>query len=190
MRLIFSAPGLRPCSGHSGILAQQVKRGLPQNPLAVMRAKSDAKGAPQPPSLDLRAHHLLCVHGFRGLGYSDEFVAHMRRVKEELAQDSIAVRVHVGPDVICRACPHLATRSQCTQAGGTERDRAVMAALGVEPGAVGAPTAVRAWGWWVRRVTERISLALLAEICEDCSWFPSGYCAAGIARLQQPPQGG
>ena len=154
------------------------------------REKPDGKGDHRARRLDLRAHHLLCLHGFRGLGYSDEFVANMRQVKKALAQDSIAVQVHLRPDAICRACPHLATRSECTQAGGTERDRAVMAALGVEPGAVGAPTAVRAWGWWVRRVTERISLALLAEICEDCSWFPSGYCAAGIARLQQPPQGG
>jgi hypothetical protein len=167
-----------------------------------MRAKSDAKEAPQPPPLDLRAHHLLCAHGLRGLGYSDEFVAHMRQVKDGSTQDSIAVRVHVGPDVICRACPHLATRSECTQAGGTERDRAAMAALGVEPGAVdaptavgaptavSAPTAVRPWRWWVARIAQRITPARLAEICEGCSWFPSGYCLAGIARLRQTPEGG
>jgi hypothetical protein len=140
--------------------------------------------ARRPRPLHLRAHHLLCLHGFRGLGYSHEFVANMRRIKQRLEQDSLVVGMHVGPDTICRACPHLATRAECSRPDGTDRDRAVVAALGIEPGTV------KPWPWWVHRVRARITPQRLAAICADCSWFPLGYCQAGIERLHEHREGG
>lgn len=136
--------------------------------------------------LDLRAHHLLCLHGFRGLGYGEAFVANMRQVKERLEQeqDSIPVQVHLGPDVICRVCPWLGVGGECTRAGVSNRDRAVMAALEIEAGAV------RPWHWWVERVALRIPSARFVEICGDCTWFPLGYCQAGIERIRQTCKGG
>ena len=135
--------------------------------------------APDIVPLMLRAHHVLCVQGFRGLGYSEAFVARMREIKNALEQDSIAVAVGPGPDAICGACPQLARRPACGSDSGTERDGAVMAILGVEPGTV------LPWREWLKRVAERVSPAVLAEICQDCSWFPLSYCTAGMMDLRQ-----
>jgi hypothetical protein len=129
--------------------------------------------------LDLRAHHLLCLHGFRGLGYSPEFVTNMQQVVEALSRDAVLVEVGLGPDVICQPCPHLVDRPPCADPAGTARDRLVLAALEVSPGTV------KPWREWQERVAGRISPARLTEICEDCSWFPAGYCRAGLEALRE-----
>ena len=146
-----------------------------------MRA-ADEKPRDRASVIPLRPHHLLCLHGFRGLGYSDAFVANMRQVKERLEADSTIVEVRPAPDAICTACPHLHTRPQCTRDGGSDRDRAVAAALGIVPGTV------QSWQYWVALVARRMSPALMAEICGDCSWFPLGYCVEGIAALRRGKQ--
>ena len=125
----------------------------------------------------LRAHHLLCLHGFRGLGYSEEFVAGMRRVQEALADGAQVVAVGLGPDVICQPCPHLTERPRCAREDGSEKDRAVLAALEVAPGLA------RPWQWWQQRLAERMPPARFTEICGDCSWYDLGYCLEGMAAL-------
>ena len=130
-------------------------------------------------TIALRAHHLLCLHGFRGLGYSEEFVAGMRRVQEALGDGGQRVEVVLGPDVICRPCPHLAERPRCAREDGSERDGAVLAALDVPAGLI------RPWRWWQERLAERIPPARFTEICCDCAWYDLGYCLEGMAALQR-----
>ena len=129
--------------------------------------------------LALKAHHLLCLHGFRGLGYSEAFVAAMQQIKHALTDESTPVVMGLGPDAACTACPHLATRPACSSDLGSDRDRAVMAVLEAEPGTV------MSWREWQTRIAERVSPAVLNRICRDCSWLPLGYCAAGIMELRQ-----
>jgi hypothetical protein len=134
--------------------------------------------------LRLRAHHALCLQGFVGLGYSDSFTENMRAVKDALADDSTEVEMTLAPDAICGACPHLATRASCGSPEGTDRDRAVIAALDVAPGD-GRP-----WGWWLARVGERISPDWLESACQECQWFPLGHCLKGIRDLWQTEAAG
>jgi hypothetical protein len=129
--------------------------------------------------LVLRAHHLLCLQGFVGMGYSDAFTANMGRIKSALEDDSTVVQVTLAPDVICGACPHLTTRPACGRLSGTERDRAVAAALAVAPGTS------HPWRWWLARIGERISPKWLVENCSDCSWFPLGHCLRAIRDLSR-----
>src|SRR5262245_45587367 len=86
--------------------------------------------------LDLSAHHALCVHGFRGMGYSSGFVAELTRVVARLRDRPEApVRVAVGADRACRACPSL-TPGGCARYGPAVRDHdaRVAARLGVAAG--------------------------------------------------------
>ncbi len=132
----------------------------------------------------LRAHHLLCLQGFVGLGYSDSFTENMRAIKEAVTNGSTVVEVTLAPDAICRPCPHLSARPACRSRDGTEKDRAVMAALGVAPGTA------RPWKWWLERVGQRISPEWLAETCGECQWFPLGHCLNGIRHLWQTEAAG
>ena len=74
-------------------------------------------------SVVLRVHHLLCLHGFRGFGYSPEFVSNMQLVRDGLASSpDVEVEVTTSPDDICSACPHL-QEGKCARDGGDSETR-------------------------------------------------------------------
>ena len=85
-------------------------------------------------SIVLRPHHLLCVQGFRGLGYSPQFVATMQRVVATLQDNAVLVRVEVRADVICQSCPYLTDSHICSRGTPADRDQAVLSVLKVRPG--------------------------------------------------------
>lgn len=133
----------------------------------------------------LRAHTLLCLQGFRGEGYSPEFVKNMAAVHRTLAEHrETVVEVLTSPDVVCGACPHQRV-SGCTLNGKrsevemTNQDRVVLAKLGLKAG--------RRVPW--RDILDRIRQSIrsddLPSICGSCRWLPLGYCRDGIERLRK-----
>lgn len=130
----------------------------------------------------LRAHHLLCALGFRGLGYSPEFTANMKRVVLRLRAGRQRVRLTDTPDVICAVCPNL-RGGRCRPASGRRcrvpaRDRRVLGRLGLSPGEV--VTAKRAYGLVRERITPN---DLRERICAGCRWLELGYCEEGLAEM-------
>lgn len=55
--------------------------------------------------MKIRGHHFLCIEGFRGKGYSSDFVENMKSVIDTLKKDPIVIPVDF-PDIICLSCPH------------------------------------------------------------------------------------
>src|SRR5688572_10685347 len=56
--------------------------------------------------MKLRGHHLLCVLGFKGMGYSQCFIDNMAEVVAQLRDShDPAVEIVEGPDDICLAAP-------------------------------------------------------------------------------------
>ncbi len=136
-----------------------------------------------PSDLKVRGHHLLCMFGFRGLGYSAEFVANMRSVVDSfLATPPPDVEVVDGADSICGACPHLAdegcARGESSEERVRAKDRAVLDVLGIEPGSRLSAAELRS------RVAKRVSVATLESLCARCSWWDHGYCAKGLEELR------
>ena len=78
----------------------------------------------------IRAHHLFCMKGFRGKGYSPYFVKHMAFVITSLAKGE-SIEVVIGPDEICSACPNLMDGA-CTLYGSKvdDMDAYIIATLG------------------------------------------------------------
>ncbi|MBI4181276.1 MAG: DUF1284 domain-containing protein [Chloroflexi bacterium] len=132
--------------------------------------------------LALRAHHLLCLLGFRGLGYSPEFVETMGKVAKDLhPKSTFPITLLAECDVICASCPHN-KGNQCRKKANAEskvraKDREVLRRLGFEVKAE-MPVA-EAWG----RIKERLTSSDIAEICPRCQWRELGYCAEGLERL-------
>ena len=54
----------------------------------------------------LRAHHLLCLRGFVGMGYNEEFVQNMTQIKERLESGEGVIIVDTCDD-ICGSCPNI-----------------------------------------------------------------------------------
>lgn len=55
--------------------------------------------------IKLRAHHGLCLYFYHGLGYSEEFVKNMNKVKEDLEKDPLIIIINECDD-ICKCCPN------------------------------------------------------------------------------------
>ena len=57
--------------------------------------------------MELRGHHLLCILGFQGYGYSEDFVLNMARINELRKTDKTTIKLINSSDDICSACPNL-----------------------------------------------------------------------------------
>ena len=55
----------------------------------------------------LRAHHLLCIQGFQGYGYSESFTKNMDEISKLLKDENVTVKLCDYPDDICKECPNL-----------------------------------------------------------------------------------
>jgi hypothetical protein len=135
-------------------------------------------------AIRLRGHTLLCLQGFRGLGYSPSFIENLDRIHRELAvHPERAVEVGETPDIVCGACPHQMP-SGCTLNGeGTEaqmhaQDRHVLSLLGLNGGDR------LQWSQVLDRIRSTLSGDDLPTICGQCRWLPLGYCREGIEQLR------
>jgi hypothetical protein len=81
----------------------------------------------------LRAHHLICLHFFRGEGYTQAYVENLRGILSRAESEEI--EVVMGADEVCQPCPHL-REGICTKGEEqiTELDLIAMNLLGVKPG--------------------------------------------------------
>jgi hypothetical protein len=133
----------------------------------------------------LRGHTLLCLQGFRGEGYSPEFVENMAAVHRALTdRPETWVEVLASPDVVCGACPHQLSPG-CTLNGVRseeemrDQDRVVLETLGLEIG-----DRVR-WCDILERIRRSVNGDDLPSICGTCRWLPLGYCREGLNRLHE-----
>lgn len=128
----------------------------------------------------IRGHTLLCLQGFRGKGYSDDFVLNMKRIYEGLFNNlRTEVEVVNFPDDICSVCPHLKGNACTLNGPDTEgemvrKDNNVIELLGLYPG--------RSYRWEgiLSRISQRLNPAILKDLCSECQWFFLGYCEEGI----------
>jgi len=58
-------------------------------------------------SIKIRAHHLLCVQGYQGYGYSDKFQANLERIIKLICTvPNLEIEIIAEKDMICSYCPH------------------------------------------------------------------------------------
>ncbi len=126
----------------------------------------------------LRGHHLLCLLGFQGMGYSPEFAANMARIHARLrAHPETGVEIVTGADSLC-ACFPKDQVNHCGESPVSERDARVLERLGLAPGAR------LPWRDIWKRLQESVEPADIDAWCLSCPWRPYGVCAAGVARMK------
>jgi hypothetical protein len=87
------------------------------------------------PSLKLRGHHLICLHFFKGEGYSPEFVTNLKKIlrRMEIGEE---IEVYSGADDICKMCPYLKVEmcfyAKDVETGIREMDRKAIELLGLK----------------------------------------------------------
>lgn len=136
-------------------------------------------------SLMLRGHHLLCVHGFRGMGYSPDFVEKMSSVVEQIRDDEIdfPIKVVAALDETCGYCPHHGKTTCEASTGSNEHvltmDYNVIHQLGLVEGAVYDKS------FLVELTVEKVQPDDLDHLCKGCSWLSYGVCKDGISTLRK-----
>ena len=133
--------------------------------------------------LKIRAHHLLCLLGFRGLGYSLEFTKKMGKVAEELRVNStFPITILTECDVICASCPHNKDNKCCkkpySELKVKARDLEVLRRIGLTTG-----THISLGTIWAR-IKKRLTPEDLVLICQGCEWLELGYCTKGLEVLE------
>jgi hypothetical protein len=135
----------------------------------------------------IRGHTLLCLQGFRGEGYSPDFIDNMATIHARLqSHPETRVQVTDSPDHFCAACPNLkkSEPAGCALRGpGFEQhivfqDRQVLDLLDLRAGQEAT------WAEVLRRIGSRARGEMLDGICGDCQWLALGYCKEGIERLR------
>lgn len=133
----------------------------------------------------LRAHHLLCILGFRGLGYDEKFVKGMEMVIQRMKENpDLEIRLIEKCDDICAACPfNIDDRCENEvvrgEEGIRERDRQVAGRLALKAGDVLTIEEI------LDSVKEKIKSGDLSVICKDCPWLKMGYCEEGLRRIDK-----
>jgi hypothetical protein len=126
----------------------------------------------------LRGHHLLCLLGYRGMGYSPQYVENMTRLHRCLRQDpETRVQITLGPDDLCAKFPP-DKPYHCEEGTVYERDAAVLGRLQLQVGMT--------YPW--REIEQRLARHLIpgdvSKLCGTCPWLPYGVCEEGVSRLR------
>lgn len=132
----------------------------------------------------LRGHHLLCVHGFQGMGYSPEFVVKMGTIVEDIrnVEKDFPIRVVATLDDACTACPHNGG-TICIASDGSDHhvktmDQKVIEHLKLEKDKLYRKSKLIEW------TAKMVQPDDLDYLCKDCSWLSYGVCKAGIQKLK------
>jgi hypothetical protein len=119
--------------------------------------------------MKIRAHHLCCIQGFQGYGYSPAFVSNMRTIISDIkASPSRPIKLVSECDAICISCP---SKMECSTQKSVHSHRiknmdlAVLEKLNIEEG-----TVIEAHEAF-RLVNSRLNTASdIEDVCETCKW--------------------
>jgi uncharacterized protein len=119
--------------------------------------------------LKIRAHHLCCIQGFQGYGYSPVFVANLRAVTSDIsAFPSRPLQLVSECDIICASCPG---KRECTAQESTvsrrirNMDLVVMEKLKINEGTImEADEAFRLINSQLAKASD------IKDVCGTCKW--------------------
>ena len=148
-----------------------------------MMGNDKAKAGVSDEPILVRGHHLLCILGFRGHGYSHQFVRNMSLVADRvMSEPETILELTNACDAICAACPHKAhgccAKSDDSETRAQRADVAILERIECPPG-----TSISA-GEALQLIGERISSDEIGTVfCRRCGWRELGYCAQGLESL-------
>lgn len=131
----------------------------------------------------LRGHHLLCMLGFRGLGYDENFVLNMDAIINKLiSEQDMLIKVVDNVDNICDKCPNNVDgtcKNEYYPGSIKEMDNVVLKILGIEEGSELEYREI------LLKLKKSMNEEDMDKICENCKWQNLGYCKEGLKKLKE-----
>jgi hypothetical protein len=131
-------------------------------------------------TIKLRAHHMLCLTTYIGMGYSPAFTANYDGIVARLAAGE-PVELVEGPDDICAPLTD-DPQAHCHKVSVTERDRLALEALQALPGgAIGAGAALTSA--LMAQLRAAFAGGGVRAACRSCEWAElcDSVAASGFA---------
>ena len=130
--------------------------------------------------IKIRAHHLLCMQGFQGYGYSDAFTEHLGKIVTQFREKpDTRIALTAACDEICSGCPHQ-VHGRCQMDAESDSriramDTAILTKMQTEPGSCG--TIAKMFQQAGQTFPTKASVT---DICGDCQW--DGICSVQPSR--------
>lgn len=120
--------------------------------------------------LKIRPHHILCMKAYIGKGYSEEFNKNMKKIIENLKNDSQEVEVVFGIDNICNKCPYNIDDLECKSEEKVNRiDSKICEYFKIEEG-------IYKYADLKEKVYLNINEDIFDDICKNCEWYKITNC--------------
>lgn len=127
--------------------------------------------------IQLRGHHLFCLLGYRGMGYSREYVENMTKVHQTLrSHPETVVELVEGPDQLCNKYPN-SGEYHCKDQNIYVRDTVILEKMGLKIGEK------LTWQEIEQRVKNFVVPTDIQTVCETCHWKSFGVCEEGIQQI-------
>jgi uncharacterized protein len=127
----------------------------------------------------LRGHHLFCLLGYKGMGYSQEYVENMTRLHQSLRDNPETwVQLIEGPDQLCEKYPN-SGEYHCQDRHIDKRDRVILEKLGLNIGQI------LKWKDIEDAIRKNVVPSDIEVVCETCSWRSFGVCEEGVQNILQ-----
>ncbi|MCL2555804.1 MAG: DUF1284 domain-containing protein [Firmicutes bacterium] len=124
--------------------------------------------------IKLRPHHLLCLQGFSGKGYSTKFIENMAFIKQALSEQEAMIDLKFSSDDICAKCPHLISKDLCQIADTVKtKDNKVIKYFDLTQ-------KLYNFNDLITQIKQKITPSILADICSDCAWYDNSHCRKNI----------
>ena len=122
----------------------------------------------------LRGHHLFCLLGYRGMGYSQKYVENMTRMHQTLRDNPRTwIQLVKGPDHLCEKYPN-SGEYHCEHDDIYEMDAVILDKLGLNIGQI------LYWQVIESNIQKYALPSDIQTVCETCSWRSYGVCEEGI----------
>lgn len=127
--------------------------------------------------LKLRGHHLFCLVGFRGMGYSEEFAENMKNIHKGLKENpKTLIQLIDGVDHICEKYPEY-KEYHCLDQNIFDKDKQILEKLNLQVGQT------LTWEEVESRIRKYVTPEDIDVLCYRCSWRSHGLCKGGIQRI-------
>ncbi|MEZ0536517.1 DUF1284 domain-containing protein [Caldicellulosiruptoraceae bacterium PP1] len=129
--------------------------------------------------MDIRAHHLLCFLGFRGLGYSREFVEHFKKIYNYVYDENGKIKLLNSPDEICKLCPNLEKDKCKSEEKILNMDKLVLSFIKEYINIDNEVYPSQCY-----KAISKMPFEYYKKICSNCEWFSLGFCEEGFINLK------
>lgn len=125
----------------------------------------------------------MCTLGFRGMGYSPDFVENFKEIKSQITESpETVIQIQSRTDHICTPCPHNVGHGKCTKQKKIESlDERHMKALELHDGIT------LTWSEALKRIKTHMTIEKFHESCEGCEWKSYGVCEEELRKLIDMP---